>query len=217
MSNKAAPSEQFRAQLLEEMRVEAAFDGWNQSTLLKAAKAVGLNEGQVLMAAPEGIDSLLETWSDECDAQARAILKQADLSDLKIREKITKAVRTRIETLNLHKEAAKRASHALSAPWRAPLAAKLVWNMSDMIWDAIGDPSTDFNWYTKRMTLSAVLSDVMIVWLSETDEQRAWDRLDERIENVMQFEKIKGQARKFSDGLPNPLDVLKLVPRRPFG
>ena len=66
------------------------------------------------------------------------------------------------------------------------------------------------------MTLSVVITSVLNVWLAEDDEELAWEKLDERIENVMQFEKFKFQARKFGDKLPDPLDLLKVLPKSPF-
>ena len=216
MAKKSPPSAIIRAQLLEKTRDFAVEAGWNASALNRAATALNLSAGELRLAAPDGIDTLLLAWADESDDQTRAIMHQADLATMKIREKVTFGVRTRIEALGPHRKSAGRAAHALAAPWRAPLGAKILWNAADTIWAALGDTSTDSNWYTKRMTLSGVLASTLNVWLSEEDEQLAWKRLDDRIENVMQFEKLKVDARKFTDKLPDPLDLLKLVPRRPF-
>ena len=57
--------------------------------------------------------------------------------------------------------------------------------------------SRDVNWYTKRATLSAVYSTTVLYWLGDDsiEHEETWAFLDRRIENVMQFEKVKGQMR----------------------
>jgi len=79
-----------------------------------------------------------------------------------------------------------------------------------MIWRALGDPSTDVNFYTKRLTLSAVYGSSLAAWLGDEtrDKANAKAFLDRRIENVMQFEKFKAQTRKLTDGLPDPAEIL---------
>ena len=216
MVEKSPPSARIRSELLDLVRDLAISEGWTDATLMQAGRELGLTPGEVKLAAPEGINTLLETWGHEADAQARAVMEQADLSEMKIREKVTFGVRARIEALSPYKETARKAAHALAAPWRATLGAKIIWDAADTIWDALGDTSTDSNWYTKRMTLSVVITSVLNVWLAEDDEDLAWEKLDERIENVMQFEKFKFQARKFGDKLPDPLDLLKVLPKSPF-
>jgi len=87
-----------------------------------------------------------------------------------------------------------------------PCAPKLVWNTADAIWNAVGDTSDDYNWYTKRMTLSGVFSSTLLFWLGDTSPGReaTWCFLDRRIGNVMDFEKLKSRVRK------NPLARLAL-------
>ncbi len=69
------------------------------------------------------------------------------------------------------------------------------------MWRIAGDTSTDFNHYTKRMTLGAVYGSTLLVWLDDAseglDETAAF--LDRRIENVMNFEKLKADWRGSSE------------------
>ena len=63
----------------------------------------------------------------------------------------------------------------------------------DAIWTALGDSSQDYNWYTKRFSLSAVYAATLLFWLGDdsADYHDTWDFLDRRIDNAMQFEKTK--------------------------
>ena len=51
-------------------------------------------------------------------------------------------------------------------PANLPLAARTLWHTADAMWHAAGDTATDFNHYTKRMTLGAVYSALNVSSLS---------------------------------------------------
>ena len=61
-----------------------------------------------------------------------------------------------------------------------------------------GDSSDDFNWYTKRATLTGVYSATVLYWLGDesTDSANTWAFLDRRIGDVMQIEKAKAEVKK---------------------
>jgi ubiquinone biosynthesis protein COQ9 len=95
------------------------------------------------------------------------------------------------------REAVRSALSILSMPQNVPLAATLAWRSADLMWRLAGDTSTDFNHYTKRMTLAAVYGSTLVAWLD--DQSDGWTDsaafLDRRIDNVMTFEKWKAQWR----------------------
>jgi ubiquinone biosynthesis protein COQ9 len=65
------------------------------------------------------------------------------------------------------------------------------------MWRLAGDTATDFNHYTKRMTLGAVYVSTLLAWLDDQSEGFADTAafLDRRIDNVMRFEKWKAEWR----------------------
>ena len=78
------------------------------------------------------------------------------------------------------------------------------------MWRAAGDTATDFNFYTKRGILAGVYSSTMARWFTDTSEGEADTAqfLADRIENVMQFETFKAQAKEIAARLPSLADVL---------
>ncbi len=110
-------------------------------------------------------------------------------------ERIAAAVRFRLEAVP-DKELVRRGMTLFSLPTHAADGAKALWQTCDLIWDTLGDSSEDVNWYTKRATLSGVYSSTLLFWLGDDspDHQKTWEFLDRRIDNVMQFEKIKAQV-----------------------
>jgi len=178
----------------------AAFDGFTDAVLHKAAMEAGT--GDVTRLFENGPASLLEFYSVQTDAEMEQRLALLDIKSMKIRERIAMAVKTRLAILRPHKEAARRAAAMLSLPMHAALGAKLLYRTVDAMWRAAGDTSTDFNFYTKRGILAGVYGATAMRWFNDTgeDEKVTDEFLLARIENVMQFEKFKSKAK---DALAN--------------
>lgn len=193
-----------RQALLDAALPEAAFEGWSEATLERAADIAGLSEGEVELYCPAGVLDLLETWSRGADAATREIVA-AQGPPNRIRDKVAGAVMIRLDQHAGQEEAAARARARLLLPDALDRGTRLLWATSDTIWRAIGDTSTDYNFYSKRAILSGVYASTLAIWLDETDpdKPKTRDFLDRRIENVMQFEKAKGQWRKATSGLPS--------------
>ncbi len=211
---KRTRAEQVRARLLDAALPEAAFDGWSEATIARAAEAAGVPEGEVQLYLPGGVLDLIETWSRTADDAARDKIAANDAN--RIRDKISQAVLIRLEEYAGHEEAAERARARLLLPDAGALGARLVWATSDMIWRAIGDTSTDANFYSKRAILSGVYTTTLSAWLNEADPDKPETKafLDRRIDNVMQFEKVKAQASKITGSMP---DLAGLAARLRYG
>jgi ubiquinone biosynthesis protein COQ9 len=186
------------------------FDGFTDKTLARAAKQAGVAKDALTRLFPDGPLSLVEAFSASADAAMEKHLAAMDLKAMKIRARIAAAVMARIEAVRPHKEAARRAAAFLTLPPHAALGATLVWRTVDAMWRAVGDTSTDFNFYTKRGILAGVYSSTMMRWFTDTsaDENETSKFLADRIENVMQFEKFKAQAKEVFDRLPPLSDIL---------
>lgn len=200
---EAAPSDQFRERLLDAMLEIAAESGWTMAALDRAAQKAGLSEGQVLLATPHGVTDLLDALGQRAAKAAGHRLRADDVTAMKVRARVREGVKAWLAALDPHKAAVKRAGGTPANLFTGP---KGLWAASDAIWSALGDKSTDFNWYTKRTTLSAVLGSTLAAWMGTDDEAEIDAFLDRRIENVMQFEKLKGQVKDAMAKAPNPMD-----------
>ncbi|MGB5949319.1 MAG: COQ9 family protein [Parvibaculum sp.] len=200
----------FRARILAAALPNVAFDGWTTRLMREAADAAGLTHGEMRLAFSGGILDLVDYFLADGDRRMEEALSRRDLGALKIRERITAAVRMRIEVDLAHREAVRRAVTLLSLPLSGIAGPRALYRTVDTIWRAIGDRSTDFNFYTKRATLAGVYSAVTLYWFADQSEDFAntWAFLDKRIEDVMQIEKAKASLRKAGEWLPDPLGVI---------
>src|SRR5258705_1652740 len=194
--------------VLMEALGEIPESGFSETTLSNAGARAGVGKRELQDAFPKGAASLVEAFSDWADRRMTEIMATG-APEQRLRDKVASAVRTRIEVVAPHKEAARKAAGFLAAPQHAALAAKLMMRTVDAIWRAAGDTSSDFSYYTKRAMLAGVYGSTLAYWFSDASEGHAatWTFLGNRIDNVMQIEKFRGQAREAMAKLPNPLDI----------
>lgn len=186
-----------RARLLEAMQGHVAFDGWTDAAFDAAVADAGIDPALARAAAPrKGLDMAVAAHKAG-DAEMAEKLAEEDLSALKFRERIIRAVRIRIEIAARDREGLRRAVTLFALPIHAAEGARLIWGTADLIWTTLGDTSRDYNWYSKRAILSGVYSSTLLYRLGDDSEGAVatWNFLDRRIEDVMQFEKVKAQLR----------------------
>ena len=200
--------------LLDAALMHVAFDGWTEVTFEAAILDAEVNPVVAKALCPRGAVDLAVAYHKRGDRQMLERFASEDLSALRYSEKVAALVRFRLQACD-DKEAVRRGSTLFALPQYAGTGAELIWGTCDAIWNALGDSSDDVNWYTKRMTLSAVYGSTVLYWLGDESEAQSatWDFLDRRIDNVMQFEKAKAQFRAspFGKLMSGPLEVLGRV------
>jgi len=202
--------------VLDAALVHVPFDGFSEATLKRAGEEAGVDAETLARLFPNRELSLVEEFSAATDREMEARLAKINMADLRIRERIATAVKTRLAVLKSHKEAARRAAAFLTLPPHAGLGGRLVWRTVDLMWRAVGDTATDFNFYTKRGILAGVYSATLMRWFTDKtdDESETNAFLDARIENVMQFEKFKAQMKGELAKLPTLTEILNGFNRR---
>ena len=192
-----SPLAALRARLALATGENAVFDGWTRAAVDSAADQLGIDRDQARLPMPKSAAGLIETYIHGVDRALEKALPPKKLAKLKIRDKIRTLVWQRLEIMGPAREAVRRALSILAMPQNAPLGARTGWHTADLMWRMAGDTSTDFNHYTKRLTLGAVYGSTLLVWLD--DQSEGWMEtsvfLDRRIDNVMQFEKWKAGWR----------------------
>jgi ubiquinone biosynthesis protein COQ9 len=179
--------------LLDAAEVHVPFDGWSQTTFDAAVAEVGMNPAHAKTLCPRGAADLAVAYHLRGDARMVAALDADDLDEMRFRDRVAHAIRVRLADAD--KEIVRRGSALFALPHMAADGAKLIWGTADAVWTALGDTSNDVNWYTKRATLSAVYGSVVLFWLGD-DGTGLDDFIDRRIDNVMQFEKVKAQVNE---------------------
>lgn len=197
--------DEIREALAPRLASHAAFDGWNAAAVESTAMEIGVDADIARLSLKGGPMAMIEAWIGSVDAEMARRLPPERINAMKIRDRITALVITRLEIAAPDREGQRRSLAIMAMPQNIPAAARIGWRSADRMWRLAGDTATDFNHYTKRMTLSAVYASTLSVFVNDESENFADTRafLDRRIDNVMQFEKVKAQARSRQSMLPS--------------
>ena len=195
--DEPSPLQKLRERLALSVGENAVFDGWTKKAVDSAAARLGVDPAQARLAFPKDQAGMIDAFVQAVDRAMAERLPPEKLKGMKIREKIRTLIWTRLEIMAPAREAVRRALAVLAMPQNVPLAIRIGWRTADLMWRLAGDTSTDYNHYTKRMTLGAVYGSTLLAWLD--DDSEGWSEtaafLDRRIENIMEFERWKAGWR----------------------
>ena len=189
---------EIRDSILRAALPHVAFDGWRWEMIEWATEEAGYEASVARAVFPDRIKDVLDGFADLADREMLLALKDTNIDDLRIRDRIRTALIARYEWLKPHKEALRHSVQFWMVPTRKPRGAKIVWRTADRIWDWAGDTATDYNHYTKRGLLSGILVSATLFWLNDASEHMDNTKsfIDRRIKNVMQFGKVLGKIKK---------------------
>jgi ubiquinone biosynthesis protein COQ9 len=196
--------DELRAALAPRLAAHAAFDGWSETAIARAAAELGVPADRARLAYPKGAAQMIDAWFDATDKAMLAAFPVERIEAMKIRERIRDLILFRLEAMAPQREALRRALGVLAMPQNLAEGARLAWRSADRIWRLAGDEAADFNHYSKRAILIGVYGSTSLVFLDDDSDGLAATRafLDRRIGDVMRFEKTK--ARWKSNGRTMP-------------
>ncbi len=205
--------DRLRAALIEATLDQVPFDGWTERALRAGARAAGIDWATARRAFPGGIAELLAAWSNEGDRALEARLAEEDLSGLRLRDRIARAVRLRLERDADDREALRLAMARAFLPTATPGALAALYRTIDTIWRAVGDAATDFSFYTKRALLAGIYVATLLYWLDDRSEGSAatWAFLDRRLDDVLTLPAAVGRLRAL---FPDPARWRNALRRR---
>lgn len=197
--------DELRAALAPLLARHAAFDGWSQEALARAAEELSVPADRARLAFPGGQAEMVDAWFDSIDLAMAEAFPPERIAALKVRERIRDLILFRLTAIQPQREALRRALAILAMPQNALAGARLAWRSADRIWRLAGDTATDFNHYSKRTILIGVYGSTSLIFLDDESNSLAATRafLDRRIDGVMRFEKVKARWKGSSAKLPS--------------
>jgi ubiquinone biosynthesis protein COQ9 len=203
--NDATPLQAVRARLALTVGENAVFDGWTGKAVDSSAAQLGVDPAVARLAFPRDQLGKIDAYIAAVDAAMAEHFTPEVVAALKIRERIRELVWFRLQAMGPAREAVRSAVAILAMPQNAVRGLSIGWRSADLMWRLAGDNATDFNHYTKRLTLSALYAATLLAWLD--DQSDGWTEtsafLDRRIADVMRFEKWKAEWRGSADRRPS--------------
>jgi ubiquinone biosynthesis protein COQ9 len=209
--------EKQKRELLEEALKRIPFDGLSGATLKKSAEGIGLEPGYAYVLFPGGSREFLNYFSHFIDEKLLDSVDKERFAEIGVAAKITYMVRLRLELYAPYKEAVRSFVSYNILPHHTPAASKMLWATADNIWHLAGDQSTDYNYYTKRIILSAVYCTTLVYWLNDdsNDCTKTWDFLDSRIKDALKIGNVKKLMHNFKEKCKD-IPFVRLLARKIF-
>lgn len=187
-----------RKRMLSAALKHAGDSGWDKAF----ERALEGEDRDIGILAFGSARDLVSYFFADGDKQMLEVLKETDLGEMRVRDKIHFAVKSRLGVDLAHREAVRRGISFLSLPGMLPAGISALYGSADAMWRGIGDKSVDFNFYSKRSILAMVHGSTTLFWLDDNSEgqEATWKFLDRRIEDVMSFEGVKAKVRESCAG-----------------
>jgi ubiquinone biosynthesis protein COQ9 len=226
-------SDQTKRQILSEFLKICVFEGWNNNSLLQALANCNIGAKFADLIFENGCLDVAEFYIEIQNQKAAAEIAKIENFELqKVRDKIRLALYARFAVeknnqivlqrlINFYFNLENLASVKMG-PKPLLQSLKSCYKIADFIWNAINDQSTDFNFYTKRLTLSKIILRSLRVFVQDKsgDFTATKNFIDLEIAKVMKFEKCKLQLKKYvgeifldeKGELKSPKNIIKNLP-----
>lgn len=184
-------------QIMLEALEDVPFDGWTWDGVRHAAKRAGHKPEMADAVFPEKLNDVLIHFSHWTDRQMMDALGAFDPDEMRVRDRVAKAVELRLRVLQPHKDCVQAAAGYWARPFKKVEAGKIVWDVADKIWIWAGDTATDYNRYTKRALLSGVITSTTLYWFNDDSDDLSDTIafLNRRIDNVLKIGKLSGKIK----------------------
>lgn len=171
-------SDVVRDRAIEQVLPAVATLGWTP----RAFAAVGWSDAEARACFPGGTLDMIEAFRARTDRRMAAAASDLP-ADLRTGARVRALIAARLADHRTHRPAARRAFAILSVPANRGVAARSLFATADAAWAAVGDRSTDINWYSKRVTLAGIYAATLLVWLGadDPDDERALAFFDRRV------------------------------------
>lgn len=170
--------------------------GWTHAALVSGARHIGLSPA-VIGLLPRGPAELVEYFENKCNEELASQLQnnKEAWQGLRMTQRVRAGLKLRLQMIAPYIETWAQAISIRSQPRNVSVTIEHLAQITDDVWHAAGDQSTDYNWYTKRGLLAGVYTATELYMLTDYSPGFAdtWDVLDRRLKDVMTMGRLMGQ------------------------
>ena len=218
MKTKKLDNRQIKIDLIRAMLTHVPFDGWTWEAMEQGAIDISFEKKKPSSLRIEifkglfknGSIDFIDVFSEMIDLEVKQNYDLIDPKPTRVPEKIKKIIMIRLNLCQKYKEAV-RSSIALTAiPTNAKTSINILYRTCNSIWRMAGDKSTDFSFYTRRISLATVYTSTLLFWLNDKSNDNVETEffLDRRLRDIgkiSSFKKPFSEVKKFT----NNFDRLK--------
>ncbi len=223
MNTNTFYNNQIRIDLIKAMLTHVPFDGWTWEAMEQGAVDIGYEKKKTSSERikifknlfKNGSIDFIDIFSEIIDLEVKENYNSMEAKPERVPEKIKKIIMIRLNLCQKYKEAV-RSSILLSAiPFNTNISLNILYRTCNSIWRIAGDKSTDFSFYTRRISLAAVYTSTLLFWLNDNSNNNIeteffLDRRLNDINKISTFKKPLSDLRKFAinfNDLKNTINI----------
>jgi len=198
-----------RLKVLNFAKVSVSEKGLNQNSLENISKKYDLDINEIDLLFPEGNIDLIKFALERLNNELEEYCRKIDLIRLPIHKRIRQILLSKISLMNKNKIFYRSIFLNLLIPKKNFSLSGQLYKSVDQIWFIAGDSSTDFNFYTKRLILSAIYSRIILYFFNNNNQQDLENILDESLKRVAKIPEIKSKLKIFKEYFPKVAKFVK--------
>ena len=223
MRTKTIYNNQTRIELIRSMLIHVPFDGWTWEAMEQGAIDIGFEKEKTSPSRIEifknlfknGSIEFIDVFSEMIDLEVKENYDLIDFKPERVPEKIKKIIMIRLNLCQKYKEAVRSSISLTAIPINAKTSIKILYRTCNSIWRIAGDKSTDFSFYTRRISLAAVYTSTLLFWLNDNSKDNIETEffLDRRLKDISKISRLKkplSEAKKFTnnfDGFKKNINI----------
>ena len=218
MKTKIFDNNQTRFDLIRAMLTHVPFDGWTWESMEQGAKDIGFEKKKTPSIRIKIFKSLfkngsidfIDIFSEMIDLEVKEKYELIESKPTRIPEKIKKIIMIRLNLCEKYREAVRSSISITAIPKNTKTSFNILYRTCNSIWRMAGDKSTDFSFYTRRMSLAAIYTSTLLFWLNDKSNDNVETEffLDRRLNDISKISSIKKPFSEFKKYTKN-FDVIK--------
>ena len=221
MVNKSTDNIKF--DLVKAMLSHVPFDGWTWIAMENGAVDINFEKSKTANKRmdmykdlfKDGAIDFIDVFSEIIDVEVKNNYNDLEIKPQRIPEIIKKIILMRLSLCCKYKETVRLSLSITALPNNSKRSIKILYRTCNNIWRMSGDKSTDFSFYTKRISLGAVYTSTLLFWLNDSsiDKENTGHFLDRRLNDISKISKFKkplNNLKKLSSNFKKTKDILKI-------
>jgi len=176
-------------------------NGWNESLFNEISSNKIISSRELNILFPRGYIDMLQLSLKDLNDQLEKRFYKIDIIKLPLHKRVKKVLIEKISLMNISKEFYKKTFYYLLLPINYKLLTSQIYKTVDLIWYIAKDRSTDFNYYSKRIILSAVYSSAVFHFFNNNNLLETERKLDQLLLRVSKIPKIKNNFKFINNNL----------------
>ncbi|KAF2077067.1 hypothetical protein CYY_001634 [Polysphondylium violaceum] len=171
--------------------------GWTSEAVSKGCIEMGYPPvTQGIIGDNSGFELALY-FIKKCNKELFDQLSESDLlHGLSKKDKVKLAIKSRLSMIKPYQSRWSEAMQLLANPKNLQTTLPTMQTLVDDIWHAVGDRSSDFDWYAKRALLAALYTSSELFMLTDTSPEHSNTMrfVDDRVEDLIKTIKLKNDV-----------------------